>query len=208
MSICKHTINLKKQKVPQTNKPTNDISSSAGCFPCFPFNPPRLLALAWLSEPQPSCASSGEHEPAMLVSLEFIRLDYIMYEILCRCRWYVYVYKCKCIWLYILLYVGLCIYLFVLLYELSMSSTCLVVTQMCLWFAISNLPEEDISYIILWDRIQFFCQQGIYVKIAETWAGGMWFEKRTFLTLQASQWTYKFPCKLTWFLSLRGSWAV
>lgn len=112
-----------------------------------------------------------------------------------------------CIWLYILLYVGLCIYLFVLLYELSMSSTCLVVTQMCLWFAISNLPEEDISYIILWDRIllpaRHLCKN--------SWNMGrgyvIW-KKRTFLTLQASQWTYKFPCKLTWILSLRGSWAV
>lgn len=75
------------------------------------------------------------------------------------------------------------------------------------WFAISNLPEEDISYIILWDRIllpaRHLCKN--------SWNMGrgyvIW-KKRTCLTLQASQWTYKFPCKLTWILSLRGSWAV
>lgn len=85
----------------------------------------------------------------------------------------IYEYKCIhiCVYDYILLYVGVCIYLFVLLYELSMSSTCLVVTQMRL----------DLQYLICQKKIfltsfcgiGFFCQQGIYVKIAETWAGGM-----------------------------------
>lgn len=86
VSICKHTINLKKQKVPPATNQQMIILPAQDFSHVFRSTSHRLLALAWLSEPQPSCASSGEHEPAMLVSLEFIRLDYIMYEILCRCR--------------------------------------------------------------------------------------------------------------------------
>ena len=92
---------------------------------------PGLLALAWLSEPQPSCASSGEHEPAMLVSLEFIRLDYVMYVCV-----YIYIYNRSCvdvvnmhIWVYMTIYIYIHyhmwiydMYICVLLYELSMSS--------------------------------------------------------------------------------------